>query len=567
MLSLMPGEKRLIFLERQEKMRRILVSGIILFVIGYGFSLIGDSKDEFRVTNPQEAGDKSCSVATPVATNKRRDRRHDATKNPRPHRSEAATADTQPLVLSLRDVVELALKNNLDIAVERYNPRISEMDIVKALAEFDPELAAGIRGGRTASPGFSTWEGETALATRRDKTFYFEAGLTKKYLIGATASILLNNRRYKTNRSGVFLNPSWSSDLTFALTQPLLRDCGREVNEAEIIIARNNEAISLCEFHSKVLEVLRQAEEVYWNLVYAYEDLKVKEHSLSLAKDLLEKNKKRVEAGVLAPIETLRPQAELAAREEGIIIAQSRIRDLADELRKIINLNPIPLTEEIPVRPEDEAVYEEAKVNLASSLKEAFQSRPDYAQAKKDLENQDISLVVAKNATLPQLDLGATYNMNGLGGNLGNDVDMLASADYFDWELGLTFVIPLGNRKAKSEYLQAKWEKEKAILGLNNLENDIITEVKVAVREVETNLRRIHTNRQARELAEERLKAEEKRFELGLGGSLDVLEAQKDVTSAKSAELRAIIDYNISLVRLAKTKGTLLAKSGVAIQE
>jgi len=99
------------------------------------------------------------------------------------------------------------------------------------------------------------------------------------------------------------------------------------------------------------------------------------------------------------------------------------------------------------------------------------------------------------------------------------------------------------------------------------LENDIITEVKAAVREVETNLRRIDTNRQARELAEERLSAEEKRFELGLGRSLDVLEAQKDVTSAESAELRAIIDYNVSLVDLAKAQGTLLAKSGVAIQE
>lgn len=527
-------------------MREIFISGMILLVISYSSSVITAEEDPVGAASSEFQAAKTAGE---------------------PESSDAATEDAQPLILSLTDVVELALKNNLNIRVERYSPRISEMDIVKAEAEFDPELSAAVRGGRTASPGFSSWEGETALATRRDKTINFETGLAKKFPTGATGSVFLNTRRYKTNRSGVFLNPSWSTDLTFTLTQPLLKDRGREVNEAEIIIARNNEAISFYEFHSKVLEVLSEAEEVYWNLVYAFEDLEVQERSLALAKDLLEKNRKRVEAGVLAPIETLRPQAELAVREEGLIIAQSRIRGLTDELRKIINLNPIPLTQEIPVRVADEAVYEEVEVNLASSMKEAFENRPDYSQAKKDLENLDILLVVAKNAVLPQLDLAATYNINGLGGNLGNDVDMLGSGDFPDWEVGLSFAIPLGNRKAKSEYLQAKWEKEKTILGLKVLENDIITEVKAAVREVETNLRRIDTNRQARELAEERLSAEEKRFELGLGGSLDVLEAQKDVTSAESAELGAIIDYNISLVRLGKTKGTLLAKSGVAIAE
>jgi outer membrane protein TolC len=441
------------------------------------------------------------------------------------------------------------------------------MDIVRAEAEFDPEFTAEISGGQDVSPAFSSGGGGTVLNTQRDDTIGLETGLTKKFLTGATGSVFLNTGRSQTNLSGAVPNPSWSSDLTFALTQPLLKDFGRKVNEAEIIIARNNNAISLHEFHSRVLEVISEAQEAYWDLVYAYKDLEVKKRSLSLADDFLEKNKKRVEAGVLAPIETLRPQAELAAREEGVIVAQSRIQDLTDELRNILNLNSIPLGQDYTIRPADEAVYEEAEVNLTSSLKEALENRPDYAQAQKELENLDISLAVAKNATLPHLDLAATYNINGLGGSLGNDADMLATADFFDWQVGLQFTVPLGNRRAKSEYLQAQWEKEKAILSLKVLENDIITEVKTAVREVETDLRRIKTNRQARELAEKRLQAEEKRFELGLGRSLDVLEAQKDVTSAESAELEAIIDYNISLVQLAKVKGTLLAQSGVAMRE
>jgi len=520
-------------------MRKILVSGLVLLFTFYPFSLTGDSSQELEVKKVPEGQGHS-----------------DITK-----------ADIQPLILSLTDVVELALKNNLGIAVERYSPRISELEIVKAEAEFDPEFAAEVSGGGTTSPGFSTWAGETALTARRDKEINLEAGLSKKFSTGATGSVLLYTRRLQTNRSGIFLNPSWSSDLTFSLTQPLLKDFGRKINEAEILIARNNESISLNEFHSRVLEVVAGAEELYWDLVFAYEDLEVKERSLALAKDLLEKNTKRVEAGVLAPIETLRPQAELAAREEGVVIARSRIRDLVDELKNILNLNPISASQEATIRPADAALYEAVEVDLDSSTKEALENRPDYAQAKKDLENLDISLVVAKNATLPQLDLAATYNVNGLGGNLGNDVDMLATPDFFDWEVGLNFAIPLGNRKAKSEYLQAKWEKEKAILGLKSLENDIVTEVKAAVREVGTNLRRIETNRRARELAEDLLKAEEKRFELGLGSSLDVLEAQKDVTSAQSAELEAIIDYNISLVRLAETEGTLVAQSGVIIQE
>jgi outer membrane protein TolC len=534
-------------------MRSSLFFGLMLLVVFCPFSLLGDSNDETQVTKARGQPESSVDIAT---------------------------ADTQPLILSLTDVVELALKNNLNIGVERYTPRISRMGIIKAEAEFDPEFAAGVSGGRTTSPGFSTWAGETALAARRDKEINFEAGFNKKFPTGATGSVLLYTRRLQTNRSGIFLNPSWASDLTFALTQPLLKGFGQKINEAEIIIARNNEAISVYEFHSKVLEVLSEAQEVYWDLVLAYEDLEVQEYSLELAEDFLEKNKKRVEAGVLAPIETLRPQAELAAREEGVVIARSRIQDLTDELRNILNLNSAPpfgeqgtgasaapVNEEGALRPADNAAYEEAEVNLSSSIKAALENRPDYAQAKKDLENLDISLVVAKNATLPQLDLAATYNINGLGGSLGNDVDMLATPDFFDWEVGVNFAIPLGNRKAKSEYLQAKWEKEKALLGLKSLENDIVTEVKAAVREVATNLRRIETNRRARELAEERLKAEEKRFELGLGSSLDVLEAQKDVTSAQSAELEAIIDYNIALVQLAETEGTLIAASGVAVEQ
>lgn len=463
-------------------------------------------------------------------------------------------------VFSLQQVTMLTLQNNLQVKINRINPHLSEADIETAEAVFDTTLSGAIRGSHQESPTFTDFAG---LVSSDVDAVQASVGLKKQFTTGATGSVSLSGANSESEDS----RPSLDSNLAFSVTQPLLQGAGRDVNLADVHIAQNNTRISRWEFKNRVISTLADSQTTYWSLVFALENLEVQKKSWRLSKNTLAQTRAQVEAGLLAKIEITRVRADVASKEERIITAQRVVQDAEDQLRRFINEEGSKLTEDIGIVPLDRATYTPVVLDLSQEIATALANRPDYVQAKIDIENRDIILVVAGNVKLPQLDLTATFDINGLGHNLPDSLSALSDVEFTDWSASASLSYPLGNRAANASYLRARLNKVQSLLRLKNLEDQIVIDVKQAVRLVNTDLKRIPSTRLARELAEERLVAEEAKLNVGTAIILDVLDAQTRLAEAQSAERRAIVDYNQDLIQLEKVKGTLLGANRIYLPE
>ncbi len=486
--------------------------------------------------------------------------------------------------LPLQACLQLALRNNVEIAIERISPQLNLQKVIQERSVFDPVSFVSLSKDRSVTQTSSAF---ARPPENEREGIALNAGISKKLTPGTETELLLTNKQEETNSIFAGLNPSYTSELTLSLTQPLLRDFGIGINTSRIRIASNNREISRFQFQDRVIRTLAEVESIYWELVYAMEELKVKQDSLRLAEDFLKITRRRVELGILPRVESLQAEAEKAVREEGVITAEDSLRDTEDRLRKILNLSDEPEYWEIRLIPSDRPKKpHEDTSDLYKHLRAALENRPDLNQARIELENKKIRLKYTRNQLLPRLDLIGTFGLSGLSGTPqpqpdfenpgatvenpfgGKNIDSLRdlkSGDFYSYSIGIRVEYPLGNRSAKSQRVMADLEKQKAIFAVRELENRAIREVREAWRQIHTNRKRIDAAGLARKLAEERLRTATRRFELGLATSHDVLEYQEKLALAKSNELRARIDYQESLVRLDQVKGTLLERIGVTL--
>ena len=471
------------------------------------------------------------------------------------------------LSLSLRDCIFFALKNNLDVAATRLVPRIKETEIIKAKSDFDPTTTLDISADKSET--HTTSSGTTGTFDSVQKNYDFDAGLKQKFLTGGDYDLSFKNKRLETNRlpASQTPNPAYTSSLTFTLTQPLLKDFGIGVNRADILIAKNNKNISLEELREEVINTVTETEKTYWELVFALDNLKVKELSLKRAKDLLETNKARMKAGTASQIEVLAAEAEVASRKQEFIIAQKMLSDAQDNLKIVTNLIQDPKLWNFDINPLDKPPLEAKEIDLVESVRTAFQKRPDYLKEKIDLKNKDIKIKAAKNERLPTLDLKGSFGLNGLDRHYNDAFDEMSKGEYESWSAALAFEYPLGNRGARSKYKKRLLEKEKALIDFKNLEQKIIAHVREAVRGTNTDYKMVAAAETLRRLRERRLSAEEERFKEGLTTTHDILEYQEDLAEAQSGYLRSIVDYNKSLIDLEKAKGTVLEKENIQLEE
>lgn len=504
------------------------------------------------------------------------------------------------LPLSLRNSIYLAVKNNLDVAIVRVLPTIQAAQIKEEKAQFDPSGFIDISHGNNENPLAQQIQrflgGPTPTATPADlfvkggfprdiaeeltralrppaRPFFlvnddelvdFSSGIRGRWKTGLNYEL-----RFTNNRSSNSFNAHQSEyrqTTEFTLTHHLLKGFGLDVNTSGIEIAANNLEISKNQFIDKTSEIITKVIESYWDLVFRIEDLKVKEKSMELAKDLLRRNEIQVEVGTMAPLEVLEAKSEVALREEDIIRAREELKNSEDALRKLINVEDVPLREDIKVVPLEKPGFQIQEISLAKSLEEAFQKRPDYAQTRLDLENRGIQLKVAKNQLLPAVDFVGRIASNSLNGNFGNSLDDIFRGKTPSWNIGLTVEFPMGNRIAKSELIKSRVERERSQLQLKNLEQNIILEVKRAVRRVNTSIKQVEASRISRNLREERLKAEEERFKVGLSTSRDVLEDQEDLILTESSEIRNLTDYLKSLGQLDRAVGRTLEKYSIKVR-
>lgn len=485
------------------------------------------------------------------------------------------------LSLTLEEAVAKALKNNLQLAIQVLSPQLADLSVARAKEKFIPTLSFTYSRRSTAQASYSWLEATDRTLT---DTEGYQSQLSQQIPTGGNLGVSLSWDRTDSTTRFQTINPRYSSTLRFTFSQPLLRDFGFKMSRREIILAQTSLEISEADLKKTVMDTIYSVEDAYWNLVYAIENLEVRRQALQLAKELLEKNRMAVDIGTMAPLDVLSAEAEVASREADIIAAEAQVKNAEDQLRRILNLGRQDEEATLEVRPVDKPRFVEQKVDLQECLQLALQNRPDLVSSRLQVESSEFNLSIARNQLLPSLSFSASYWSPGLSGDrviylndnpltgviIGTIPGGASGAlkdsfnfKYRNWSLGLTLDIPLSSVFSRANYAQAKINLEQAILRLKNQEEQIYLEVKNAVRTVESNYQRVQAYRVARELAEKKLEAEQEKLRLGLSTNFMVLTYQRDLANQRTAELKAIIDYNLSLANLDRVLGTTLKTKNI----
>jgi outer membrane protein TolC len=494
-------------------------------------------------------------------------------------------AQEKEIPLSLPECLEIAMRNNLNVAVEVLNPELSNLSVSQAQEKFMPQFSFGFGNQHTDTPSYS-WLEATGSVT--SSYLDYQAQILQEIPTGGRFDISLYSYKSDTTAKFQTINPRYGSRLAFNFTQPLLKNFGFKNSKKEIIVAKNNVEISDARFQTVLMETVYNVEQAYLFLAYSIANLEVMQQSLKLAQDLLAKNKREVEVGTLAPIEVLTAQAEVATREADILQAEVQVKNYGDQLKTLINLEEEQEGITGRIIPTDRPTYAEYKITVDEALRIGMQNRPDLRELRWDLENKNIEVGYTRNQLLPDLSLNASYWSPGISGTRifyeddnplsenvidiapGNSSDALKDAfgfKYNNWYVGLTLTIPTNSLFSRAEHAQARVNQEKAQLTLKNTEQQAFLEIRNAVRLVETNFKRIAAYRVARELAEKKLEAEDKKLQVGLTTNYIVLQHQRDLATARSNELRAIAEYILSQAALERAMGVSLEHKNIRFRQ
>ena len=479
--------------------------------------------------------------------------------------------DLKFLKLTLKDSLIIALNSNYDIRIAKMDPTIKEKDIKVAKSEFDPLLS--ITGEsedseEASNSGVLVGVGGSATDFRQD-TNSLNASLKTLIATGATVTLDFDVSQQFVDPVSAFTlnNPVAESEVTAKITQPLLRNAGIFYNRSDIYIARNDKKRSILELKETAIEVINTAQKAYWELVKSIEELRVRRKSLERAKDLLKKNEIQVKVGTLAPIELLVAEEGVSSQLEGVLVAENDIKDREDDLKQVMNLSDNTLLSDVSIIPLDRASFQVQNIQLQESIETALENRPEVFEQGLDIENARIKVMQQKNQLLPKLDFEAGIRYQGLAGNKGNAIDRALSQDFQSEFYTITFEVPLGNREARSNYSKAKLEERQTVFNTRKIRQEIVVEVRKAVRQIKTNAERIKASKKAKELSHERLVAEEKKFKVGRSTSLEVIRAQENLAVSEGRATNALVDYQISLGDLDAVLGTILENNNIIIED
>ena len=565
------------------------------------------------------------------------------------------------LLLSLDDAVALALENNLDLVLARYNLDIADTDVLRARAgsnilgvntgivqntpgggvgglsgtvgsgtggtsvaaggagtgtnglvsstlgigspitSFDPSLSGTLQMDRAYTLSSSALSGR---AVTNSNTGTADMTYQQGFHTGTNLLAGFNNSHITTDGPLSALSPTLSSNFQFRVTQELLQGFGFLPNTRFIRIAKNNREISDVAFRLQVITTVDQIENLYWNLVYAFENVRVQQEALAFAQKTLADDKKAVQVGTLPPIQAVSAQSTVASNQQALTVAITNLqlqellmknaltRNLQDPRlasADVIPTSTIQLPDQEPVQPTEDLINE------------ALQHRAELAESRIDLTSRDINIKAVRNAMLPTLSLYAYYGGSGLGGDLnpnatfcpttggssgicinrnripaqflsgpvgyGNTLNQLVDSTAPDKGAGVTLTIPLLNRTAQADQVRAEIELRQAQVRLQQLENQVRIEVRNAQFDVQQNRASVDAAQAAVDLARQTLDAEQKKLEAGVSNPTAVLQMQASLTNTESTLLSAMAAYEKSRVELDRSTGLLLENAGIVMSD
>ena len=468
--------------------------------------------------------------------------------------------------LSEDEAVRLALENNLGIQIARITPQIEDLSVAEARAGWTPSFSTRIENGSTESPSNSFLSGATGDKTS-DARLTSTVGVQQLLPWGGNYTIGWDGTRSTTTNVFSNFSPQLRSSLSLSYTQPLLRNFSIDGVRQQLEISERNRDISDIDLERTLAATLRSVRNAYWELVFARASLEVQQQSLELALESLRNTSARVEIGTMAPIDIVEAEAEVATREEAAIIAEANIETAEDTLRTLVYDPASPDFWTLQIETEAAPPFMPQPVDVDAAVTRAIGQRTDLRRTRTSLDATDVNIRYLTNQTLPDVSASIDYGLTGLGGTrfvrgdgfpgpiigearrgFGSVLGDLFTNTYPSWTLSLNVSYPLGTSQQEAGLARARLQYNQAETQIRNDELRIATEVRLVGRQVRTNQRRVDTTRSSRQLAERRLEAEERKFAAGTSTSFFVFQAQRDLAQAQNNELRAILDYNRSVV-------------------
>ncbi|HVO62763.1 MAG TPA: TolC family protein [Terriglobales bacterium] len=555
------------------------------------------------------------------------------------------------LMLSLDDAIALALENNLDLAIARYNLPIADTDILRTRAglqargvstglvsgtpggtgtgvgavgsgsgaggtttamggaatgtgglvtstsgagpsvpPFDPFLSVGLNAEHSALPQSNTVTTGVSALQQNQGTANFS--YNQSFVTGTSLTVSVNNSRTITNSLHSVLVPSLNSNVRVQFTQPLLQGFGMTVNRRFLITARNNREITDIAFRLQVITTVSQIQNIYWDLVNAYEDVRVKRQSQDVAKTLLADTEKQVKIGILAPIEIVRSKSALASADQDLVVSETNL-----QLQELLMKNAVSRNLTDPTLASAHVVPTstiqmpalEPVAPIEDLINEALSNRPELAESRVDLANRDLTTKAARNGLLPAVDLVGWYGSSALAGNFNSGMICTAGESdgctplsavpartgftdlyhtmfantYRDYAVGFNINIPIRNRSAQADQMRSELEYRQAQMRLAQLQNQIRIEVRNAQFAVQQNRARVDAATTAVELARQTLDAEQKKYAFGVSTNTVVLQTQRDLAQAESNAVLARTTYGKSRVEFDRATARTLNSLGI----
>jgi len=489
------------------------------------------------------------------------------------------------LELSLRAYIELALRNNTDIALAKLQVLTPANAIARAFAAFDPALAATFSNTRSTQPTTSALQGASTLTSLSQPV-----DVTYQQLLptGTALSASFDALRSSSNNAFSTYNPAISSSVTVSIDQPLLRNRGAIVTRLSILLARSNLRISQYQLRGQVGTLLAGAENAYWDVVQARENLALQTKFLELREAALQRAQKQLDAGALLPLDIFQPKADYASARVAVIQARQTLAHSENTLRQQIgaDLDPnirslaLVLTEPIAIPPA-------TLPDRETAIRKAIESRPDHLAAAAALDVDDLSIRTATDALRPALSLTGSYTSQGvggifnqisnpfggdtvvthIGGGFGDALSQLFGFGFPVYSFGLRLALPIRDRAAAANLSDAQIHKRQDALQLRKLEQNLRLQVLNAIDDLEAVRASMEQAEIAREFAEKRFAAEQKKYELGVTQLFFVLDAQTQLNQAENDVLRQNITYRRSLINLYLMTGELLAERNITLNQ
>lgn len=466
-----------------------------------------------------------------------------------------AYAAEAPLRLTLDEAIHMAVEKNLDVRAELYNPAQYEADINRYRAIYDPQLT--LQTSYTDSNTATLASGGNAVGSQG---LILDSSISRLFWTGGTAALIFNNGY--TSSNFMTSSKSWQTGLGASISQPLLKNAGRDATEININISRYSKFASLERFNSLLLSTVAQVRTEYYKLYSLREEKEVKKVSLELARKILSDTQSRVKAGVLPAMEILNAEYGVATREKELIDAERAVSDQVDVLRLLLQMDAKAgnlQTVDLPSRDRFEVVESEAILKALD--------RPDIREQKRNLELNELQTGYLSQKTRPDLTLTASAQLTGLDSSYRGNMDKVLTFDYPVWMVGLEFKYPLGNNAAENDYRKSRLKTEQISLQLRSLEENSKNEVRAAIRAVEAGYKQIDVTDRGAKFAEERLRSFIKKNEVGLATTKDVLDVENDLATAKSNQIKAVVGYADALTNYWRVTGELLEREGVRVVE